>query len=126
MATRELPLENMQALEIQALMAQANEARCDYDVAAKQYRDLAHRESELEAQRPLLLADLKARLMSENTGLAATNAEKQAHTALEYFGHLALQRDTVRQKDDAHARMVSAKLRCHTAIAVIKAMAGLI
>lgn len=115
-----------QQQEMDHFMALANEARRDYEDAAREYRGLVDREGELEAERPVILAGIKAELMALNSGLAATNAEKQAHIEDRYLLHLSVQRGTVRQKDDARTRMVSAVLRCKTSIAALKNVAGLI
>lgn len=115
-----------QQQEMDHFMALANEARRDYEDAAREFRDLRHREEELEADRPGVEAAVKAQLMAESAGLAATPAEKLARNHPTYLAHLLLQRETVRLKDDARTRMVSAVLRCKTSIAALKGIGGLI
>lgn len=123
--------DNLQALEIQSLMAQANEARTDYENAAREYRGLAHRESELEAQRSGQKHAAILRLMARQNDLtgrqhSASSAEATVELDHDYAAHLAFQREVVAEKNHAHTRMASAKLRCDTAVAVIRAIAGLI
>jgi hypothetical protein len=112
--------------EIDHFIALANEARRDYESFAREYRELAALESELEADRHTLRERIKVDMMAENPSLSATSAEKLVHSAPDYLSHLREQRETVRQKDDARTRMVSAVLRCKTAIAALKALGGLI
>lgn len=118
--------------EIDHFIAQANEARRDYEDAAKEYRELAYRESELEAGRHKVREGIKLRLMGSGEerpatalpAISATAAEKLSTCDEEYLDYLAVQRDTVRQKDDAFTRMHSADLRALTAIAACRAIGG--
>ena len=115
-----------QTLNIELLIAQAHEARRDYEDAAKEYRDLRECEERLEGLRPVKAEEIKKLLMTESPSLAATNAEKLTRCHPEYLAYLSVQRETVRAKDDARTRMESAKMRCQLAIASIKASVGCI
>src|SRR5438046_1752319 len=85
--------------ELNHFIAQGNEARRDFEDWAKEYRDFAYQEEELEAERPPKAEEIKQLLMTESPSLAATNAEKLARCHPEYLAYLARQRDTVRRKD---------------------------
>jgi hypothetical protein len=113
-------------LNFELLIAQANEARRDYEDAAKEYRDLRECEERLEAMRPVKAEQIKKLMMDESPSLAATPAEKLSRCHPEYLAYLAEQRETVRRKDDARTRMESAKMRVNLAIAAIKAGIGVI
>lgn len=110
--------------EIDFFIAQANEARREMVDAAAEYRQLAHEESRLEAIRPELLQAIKALLMTENVGLSATNADKLAHSDPAYLKHLELQRDTVRDKDNAATKRESSRIQSMTAVAALYALGG--
>ena len=124
MATRS-PLST-QHMEMENFIAQANEARRQFEDAAKDYRSFHYEEMKLEAERPVVLEEIKVRVSKARPALAATNVEKEAKVDPAYLYHLTLQRDTVRIKDDHWTRMESARLRCLTAIAALKATGGLI
>ena len=113
-------------MELDHFIALANEARRDMEDAAKEYRTYAEEEGRLEAERPVKLEELKQLLMTESPSLAATNAERLARCHPEYLQYQAEQRNVVRIKDDYRTRMDSAKLRAKTAIAALKALAGLV
>lgn len=104
---------------------EAEKAQQDYAAYGDDYAGCAHRESELEAQRPVLLAAIKYRYMDGSKGaLAATPAEHSAKIDPEYLSHLELQRDTVRRKDDAYVARESAKMRFQIALSVMNALGG--
>ena len=114
-------------MELDFFIAQANEARRNYEDAKAEFRAFQHEEAKLEAERPVKLAEIKIKYMDGSRGtLAATPAEHQAKCDSEYLNHLALQRDVVRFKDDALTRAISAQMRQDTAVAAFKAIAGLI
>jgi hypothetical protein len=125
-ALREQDVEHTKQEQIESWIAEAVAARQAYEQAGQMYAALCQREAELEALRPCLHADVKKRLMGNEPSLAATPADKRVAIDSAYLKHLALQRDVVREKDDAATRMHSARLRCETALAAVRAIAGLV
>jgi hypothetical protein len=125
-ALREQDVEHTKQEQIENWISEAVASRQAYEQAGQMYAALCQRESELEAIRPCLHADVKKRLMDNEPSLAATPADKRVAIDSAYLKHLALQRDVVREKMDAQTRMVSAHLRTETALAAVRSIAGLL
>ena len=81
-----------------------------YRSHATHYADLAHREAELEAERPGQKATAIDRIMTA-TGKAITPAEKLAETDAEYAAFLATLRDVTRAKQKAQVEAEALRLR---------------
>jgi hypothetical protein len=79
-------------------------------------------ESQLEADRHLVMASVVYRLME--SGASYTASEKVARTDPEYLEHLAKQRQVVFDKEVAYGRAQAALSRAEMAIARVKALAG--
>jgi hypothetical protein len=112
--------------QVEHWIREAMAARLQYEAEGRSYAALCQRESELVVQRLFVKEESKRRMMETEPSLSATRADDKVRTEPRYVSHLEIQRDVVREKDDACTRMHSARLRAETAIAAIKAIAGLI
>lgn len=146
MATPELKENEMKAAdvslgkgqlgEIRDLLKQALEARKEYDRTAGLYAGLVFVEAKLEAERALVKLEAIKRLMGQENPVgkpdangirpyhSASSAEAVAVLDDTYAAHLKLQRETVRDKDHAHSRLVSAKMRVDISLAAVKSLGG--
>lgn len=153
MATREATEQDTdshgggQLAQLRDFIKQATAARVEYERAAGLYAMLVFLESKLEAERHGVKEQIVKRLMGpgpeyeagtvgegeharkvmmNKPGLSATAAEKAATTDPEYLAHLKLQRETVRDKNNAHTRMESARMRVKILLASVRAIGGVI
>lgn len=118
------------------LIAQSTAAREEYVRAANLYAGLVFVESKLEAERHGVKHEAIKRLMEgtpppeghsallAKPGLSASAAEKIVETEPTYAAHLKLQRETVRDKNNAHTRMESAKMRVQIALTAVRTTGG--
>jgi len=109
--------------QMRQLMEEANAAREEYEKAAWKYGESAYHESLLEARRPGVKQTVVSRIMADGK-VAATNAEKLATTDPEYLAHLTAQRDACADKNAAHTRMESARMRVKIALAGVRVLMG--
>lgn len=112
-------------MELNHFIALANEARRSYEDAAAEYARYVTQEGEMEANRHFVKYEATCRIM-EDQKVSATKAEEMARSDAMYLDHLEAQRGIVAKKNAACTRMVSARLRCETSIAAMKALSGLI
>jgi hypothetical protein len=113
-------------------ITESRKALAEYERAASIYAGLAFVESKLEAERHGVKLEAVKRLMEQINPLgqagklhSASSAESVVETDEEYAAHLKLQRETVRDKNGAHTRMESARMRVQIALAAVRAIGGL-
>lgn len=98
------------------------------EALAQRHAALTHRESELEAERPLAKLEAIRRVMVMQNGLTGkahsySSAEAQVETDAEYSAYLKVQRNVVLEKGLTWANLEAARLRARLGIAVLGGVA---